>query len=77
MIWLNVCVIWTLDPMVVFVTSAALMGSHYKTNIISSVGHPRSDLVVPLVLCMVVYNIWGIGVVLPVHRNSVNPAENG
>jgi hypothetical protein len=52
------------------------MGGHYRTNIISNVGHPRSDSVVPLVLCMVVYNIWGIGVVLQVHRNSANPAEN-
>jgi hypothetical protein len=43
-----------------FVTSAALMGNHYRTNIISSVGHPRSDLVVPLVLCMIVYNIWAL-----------------
>jgi hypothetical protein len=32
------------------VIGAALMGSHYRTNIISSVGHPKSDLVMPLVL---------------------------
>jgi hypothetical protein len=33
-------------------------------NIISSVGHLRSDSVVPLVLCTIAYNIQGIGVVL-------------
>jgi hypothetical protein len=37
---------------------------HYKTDIISSVGHPRSDLVVQLVLYTVAYKIWGTGVVL-------------
>jgi hypothetical protein len=35
----------------------ALMGSHYRTDIINDVRHPRSDLVEPLVLCMEVYNI--------------------
>jgi hypothetical protein len=40
-----------------FMADAALTGSHYKTNIISGVDHPRSGLVVPLVLCMVAYNI--------------------
>jgi hypothetical protein len=35
-------------------------------NIISGVGHPRSDLVVSLVLCMVACNIWGTGIVLQV-----------
>jgi hypothetical protein len=44
--------------------SAALMGGHYKMNIINGVGHLRSDSVVLLVLCMVTYNIWGTGVVL-------------
>ena len=29
------------------------MDGHYKTNIISNVGHPRSDSVVPLVLRMI------------------------
>jgi hypothetical protein len=47
-----------------FMAGVALMGGHYRMDIISSVGHPRSDLVVPLVLCTVVYNIQGSGVVL-------------
>jgi hypothetical protein len=29
------------------------MNGHYRTNIISGVGHPRSNLVVPLVLCTI------------------------
>jgi hypothetical protein len=29
------------------------MDGHYRTDVISGVGHPRSDLVVPLVLRMV------------------------
>jgi hypothetical protein len=36
-----------------FVTSTILMGGHYRMDIISGVGHPRSDSVVPLMLCMV------------------------
>jgi hypothetical protein len=47
-----------------FVIGAALKGGHYRTYIISNVGHPRSDLVVPQVLCTVTYNIRGTGVVL-------------
>jgi hypothetical protein len=56
---------------------ATLTGGHYKTNIISNVGHLRSDSVVSLMLCVVVYNIWGISVVLQVPRDSANPTENG
>jgi hypothetical protein len=37
-----------------FVTGAALMDGHYRTDIISGVGHLRSDLVVPLVLYTVI-----------------------
>jgi hypothetical protein len=33
------------------------MDGHYKMDIISGVGHPRLDLVVPLVLCTIVCNI--------------------
>jgi hypothetical protein len=33
-----------------FKTGTALMGSYYKTYIISGMGHPRSDSVMPLVL---------------------------
>jgi hypothetical protein len=56
---------------------AALTDSHYKTNIISSVGHLRSDSVVSLVLCMVMYNIRGTSAILQVPQDSVNLAENG
>jgi hypothetical protein len=36
-----------------------LMDGHYRTDIISGVGHPRSDLVVLLVLCTVVVQWLG------------------
>jgi hypothetical protein len=45
--------------------------------IISGVRHPKSNLVVPLILCTVVYNIRGTSVVLKVLRDIVNPIENG
>ena len=60
-----------------FVTSATLMGGHYRTYITSGVGHPRSNSIVLLVLCMVAYNIWDTGVVLQVPRGSANPVEKG
>jgi hypothetical protein len=60
-----------------FVAGTALMGGYYKTDIISGVGHPRSNSVVPLVLCTIACNIRGTGVVLQVHRDSVNSTENG
>jgi hypothetical protein len=41
-----------------------LMVGHYKTDIISGMGHPRSNSVVPLVLCTVAYNDWGTSIVL-------------
>ena len=44
----------------------SLNGGHYRMDIISDVGHSRSDSVIPFVLCMVTYNIRGIGVVLQV-----------
>jgi hypothetical protein len=40
-----------------FMAGATLMGSHYRMKIITGVGHPMSDSVVPLVLCTVAYNI--------------------
>ena len=40
------------------------MDGHFRTYIISGVGHPRSNSVVPLVLCTVAYNEWGISIVL-------------
>jgi hypothetical protein len=49
------CVYMGLGSNDCFMADAALIGGHYKTNIISDVGHPRSDLVVLLVLYMVVY----------------------
>ena len=70
------CVIWALDPMIVY-GSVALKARHYRTDIISGVGNPRSDLVMPLVLCMVACNGWGTGIVLQVPQDSVNSAENG
>ena len=39
-----------------FMAGAALVGGHNRTDIISSVDHLRSDLVMPLVLCMVACN---------------------
>jgi hypothetical protein len=48
----------------VFVTGAALMSCHYKTYIISGMGYLRSNLVVPLVLWTIVYNIQVTGIVL-------------
>jgi hypothetical protein len=49
-----------------FVTKVQLflMDGHYKTDIISGVGHPRLDSVVPLVLYTITCNGWGIGIVL-------------
>jgi hypothetical protein len=57
-------------------TGAVLMGGHYKTDIISGVGHLRSDLVMLLVLCTIACNGWGIDIVLQVLRDNTNPAEN-
>ena len=53
------------------------MDGHYRTDIISGVGHLWSDLVVLLVLCMLACNGWGIGIVLQVPRDNANPAEKG
>jgi hypothetical protein len=36
-----------------------LMDGHYRTNVISGVGHPRSDSVIPLVLHTVYYAMAG------------------
>jgi hypothetical protein len=53
------------------------MGGHYRTNIISSVGHPRLDSIVPLVLCTGSMQWFGHGIVLQVPQDSDNLAENG
>jgi hypothetical protein len=47
-----------------FVVGVALMGSHYRMDLFSSVGHQRLDSVMPLVLFTVAYNIQGVNVVL-------------
>jgi hypothetical protein len=60
-----------------FVAGVALTGGHYKMDIISGVGHSRPDSVVPLVLCIAVYDIRGIGVILQVSWDSINPAGKG
>jgi hypothetical protein len=60
-----------------FVTTAALIGGHYKIDIINGVGHLRLNLVMPLVLCMTADNIRGTSVVLQVPWDSVNPDEKG
>ena len=59
-----------------FMADTTLMGDHYRTNIISGVDHPMSNSIVPLVLCTVVYNIRGTGIVLQVPRDSANHARN-
>jgi hypothetical protein len=53
------------------------MDGHYRTDLISDVGHLRSDSVVPLVLCIVACNGWGTDIVLQVLWDSTNPAEKG
>ena len=60
-----------------FMASIALVGGHYKIDIINGVGHLRSNLVVLLVLCTIAYNIRGTSVVLQVHQNIVNPTGMG
>jgi hypothetical protein len=45
-------------------------------NIISSVGHPRSDSVRMLMMDSSIH-IWGTGVVLHVPQNSSNPVGKG
>jgi hypothetical protein len=53
------------------------MDGYYRTNIISGVGHLRSDLVVLLVLCTITCNGWGTDIVLQIPWDSTNPAEKG
>jgi hypothetical protein len=48
------------------------MYGHCRIDIISGVGHPRLDLIMPLMLCMVAYNICGTGIVLQVSRDSIH-----
>jgi hypothetical protein len=55
-LWSNVCVLYGHWIQWLFMADTALIGGHYKMDIISSVNHPRSDSVVTLVLCMVACN---------------------
>jgi hypothetical protein len=55
-IWSSVCYM-CLGSNDCFVIGIALMGGHYRIYIISGMCHLRSDLVMPLVLWMVAYNI--------------------
>ena len=59
-----VCCYMGLESDGCFLTGTTLKGSHYRTYIISSVGHPRSDSIRLLVLWMVAYNGRGIDIVL-------------
>jgi hypothetical protein len=53
------------------------MDGHYRTDIISGVGHSRSNSVMLLVLCTVACNIHGTGIVLQVPQDSVNSTKKG
>jgi hypothetical protein len=45
-------------------TDVALTSGHYKMDIISGMGHPKLDSIVPLVLYTVASNIRGTDAVL-------------
>jgi hypothetical protein len=62
-LWSNVWVLYVGFGSNGFVTKVQPfpMVGHY---IISSVGHLRSDSIMPLVLCTVACNGWGTGIVL-------------
>jgi hypothetical protein len=49
-----------------FVIVTTLTNDHYKTYIISGVGHLRLNSIMPLVLWMVEYNVQGTDIVLQV-----------
>jgi hypothetical protein len=57
------------------VIGVALIGGHYKTYIISGVGHPMSDSVMLLVLWTIGFNIQGTSIVLQFPRDTTNPTE--
>jgi hypothetical protein len=62
-----------------FVTNVKsfLMDGHYRMDIISGMGHPRSDSVMPLMLYIVACNGWASSIVLQFSRDSTNLAEKG
>jgi hypothetical protein len=78
-LWSNVCLLYGGSGSNGFMTKVPPfpMVGHYRTDIISDVGHLRLDSVVPLVLCMVAYNGWGTDIVQQVSWDSANPAEKG
>jgi hypothetical protein len=51
-LWSNVCVSFGSNGFMIK-TQPFLIDGHYRKDIISGVGHPRSDSIMPLVLCMV------------------------
>jgi hypothetical protein len=54
------------------------MDGHYRTDVISGVGHSGLNSIVPLVLRTVCFvQLLGTGIVLQVPRDSVNPAKKG
>jgi hypothetical protein len=59
-----------------FVNGAPFLNEVMVTDIISSVGHPRSDLV-KLLMMNDSINIRGTGVVLQVPWDTTNPAGKG
>ena len=65
-LWSNISILYWPWIKWLFVASAALMGGHYRMDIISSEGHPWSDSAMPLVLCTIVCNGWGTSIVLQV-----------
>jgi hypothetical protein len=58
-----------------FITGATLIGGHYRMDIISGVGHSKSDSIVLLMLCTVAYNKRAVSVVLQVSQDSAIPAR--
>jgi hypothetical protein len=71
------CVLYGLCIQWLFVVGTALMGGHYRTDIISGVGHSRSNSIVLLLICMVACIGWGIDIILQVSRDSANLIEKG
>jgi uncharacterized membrane protein len=59
-LWSNVCVCVGFRSNVFVIKAHPFsMDGHYRTDIISSVGHPRLDSIVPLMLYMVVVQWLG------------------
>jgi hypothetical protein len=67
-LWSNVCMLYEHWIQWLFMAGTALMGSYY---IISGMGHPMSDLIMSLVLCTIVCNIRGTGIILQVPQTAL------